>query len=664
LTVAPAGSAESLQIGRRARRGLPPWLQGSLVAGVVAASILGITALTYWRTEAALIDEIHSGLLRTAAIAARAIDPEVHKAFKPGDGEDGMAYQQAIRPLREILEADSNVAYVYSAVLIDGRVFFVLDGTPKPPPGVADDSVALFEQYDPPPPDLLIALREGRPMVSQPYSDKWGTFISAYQPFHDTGGGLVGVVGIDLKMDNYQRRLQPIRQACLLAAALGVLLAVLMGLALWVASRTDRNVRELGRRLRTVNALLAVSRALGSGVELADLLPVIVRQTTGVMGAEYAALYTRDRSNGRLHLSHADRAADPALAGLDCSDRGIVGRVARTGTPANVGRVDTDPDFDPAVDDQAGVGPRNLLALPIIDAYGQAHGVLQVVNRVEPGPFDDDDAILLGALVAQIVVALDRARLVQVYVEKQKLDETLRLAASIQMNMLPHDFSGRELERVDLHALLAPAKEVGGDFYDFFFTADRRLVFLVADVSGKGMPAALFMAKAKTLIKAHAGLVASPEAILARANDELSEDNDDGMFVTVFLAMLDIETGHLRYANAGHNPPFRLASDGSVQRMAVPRSMALGLVGGVPYRAETLELAPQEGLFLYTDGINEAMNAADEQFDYARMEQVLRTAPRLAREIDDAMLAAVRCFADGSEQSDDVTALTVRWRGG
>jgi serine phosphatase RsbU (regulator of sigma subunit) len=656
-------STEALQIGRRKRATLPPWLQGAFVTAVVASAILAITAIIYTRAESALIGEIHSGLLRTASIALRALDAEAHKQFAPGSDEDAPAYQQAILPLREILDADDNVAFAYTAVLRDGKVYFVLDGTPPPAPGEADDTVAVFEEYAPPPPDLLTALREARSMVSRPYTDKWGTFISAYQPFSDQAGELVGVVGIDLKMDNYLRRLEPIRDASLLAAALGVLVAILMGAAVWINRRNDRNARELGRRLRTVNALLAVSRALGSSVELRDLLPTIVKQATAVMGTEQAALYLRDGPKGRLTPRYADRALDLLDGGLDYATRGVVGRVASGGRLANVANPDADADFDAAVDNPTGGELRNLLALPIIDADENTIGVLRVGNRIEPGAFERDDEILLDALVTQIVVALDRARLTEVYVEKQKLDETLRLAASIQMNMLPHDFSGRELERVDLHALLIPAKEVGGDFYDFFAAGDGRLLFVVADVSGKGMAAALFMAKAKTLIKAHASVIDAPEAILARANDELAVNNDDGMFVTVFLAQFDPRTGLLRYANAGHNPPFRIAPDGTVSRVPVPRTLALGLMEGVAYRSDEIQMWAGEALFVYSDGINEAMNAADEQFEYTRMEAVLASAPRSARAIDDAMLAAVREFAAGAEQSDDITALTVRWRG-
>lgn len=656
-------STDALQIGRTRRPAVPAWLHGALVAAVVATAILAITAIIYTRAESALIGEIHSGLLRTASIAARALDPAVHGRFTAATDEDTPEYQQAIGPLREILEADGNVAFAYTAVLREDRVYFVLDGTPPPAPGEEDTTVDVFEEYAPPPPDLLAALRGARPMVSAPYTDQWGTFISAYQPFTGPAGELVGVVGIDLKLDNYRRRLEPIRDASVLAAALGVLVALLMGGAVWINRRTDRNSRELERRLRTVNALLAVSRALGSSVALRDLLPAIVRQATAVMGVEHAVLYLRDGTGGRLTPRYADRPLDMSDGGLDYASRGIVGRVARSGRIANVPDPSADADFDAAADDPSGGGLRNLLALPIVDATTHTIGVLRVGNRIEPGGFERDDEILLDALVTQIVVALDRARLTEVYVEKQKLDETLRLAASIQMNMLPHDFSGRELQGVDLHALLVPAKEVGGDFYDFFATPDGGVLFLVADVSGKGMAAALFMAKAKTLIKAHASVIDAPEAILARANEELALNNDDGMFVTVFLARFDPRSGRLRYANAGHNPPFRVTADGAVSRVPVPRTLALGLMERVIYRTDELLLNPGEALFVYSDGINEAMNAADEQFDYARMEAVLTRAPRSARAIDEAMLAAVRAFAAGAEQSDDITALTVRWQG-
>jgi serine phosphatase RsbU (regulator of sigma subunit) len=377
-----------------------------------------------------------------------------------------------------------------------------------------------------------------------------------------------------------------------------------------------------------------------------------------VMNAERCSLFLMERPGMLRRTSEAG--TDDAMLPL----AGIMARVVANRRTESITDVQADPDFDPAIDQREGTTTRSLLAQPIIDGQGKLVGVMKVANKIGEPAFDQDDQILLGALGAQVMTALDRARLTQVYVEKQKLDEALKLAASIQMSMLSRSFPVPGQDAVEVHACLVPAKEVGGDFYDFFRIDRTTLAFLVADVSGKGMPAALFMAKAKTLIKAHASLVRDPEEILRRANDELAEDNDNGMFVTLFLGVLDTVSGRVRMANAGHNPTYLLpAAGGPPEKLPTPADIALGVMEGMPYSVSELQLARGDILFLYTDGVNEAMNRVDEQFDYARMEAVLAEPHPSVVELNDAMLAAVREFATGAEQSDDLTILSVRWRG-
>jgi serine phosphatase RsbU (regulator of sigma subunit) len=655
------GIQEGLLVGHRAPRGVAPWLQGTLVALLVAASFGAITVAIYLSAQSALINEIHSGLLRTAAIALRSVDVDAHQQLQSPSDHGTPAYDALAGPLRDIVLADPLVAFVGTAIERDGRVYFVLDGTPKPAPGEPwpDTAVQVLDEYEDPPADLLVALREGRAMVSKPYTDEWGSFISAFQPLRDAAGRTIAVFFIDLKVTEFEKRLQPIRTASLVAGAIGVLIAVLMGLGVWFNRKTDRTARELARQLRTVNALLAVSRALGSGVNLGDLLPVIIKQTKAVMAAEHCALFLLDERPGRLRrTTGAATDSDPLPI------TGIVGRVVASRRTASVADARSDPDFDPAIDQREGSVTRSMLAQPIIDNAGKLVGVMQVANKIGEPAFDEDDQILLGALGAQVMTALDRARLTQVYVEKQKLDEALKLAASIQMSMLSRSFPVPGQDAVEVHACLVPAKEVGGDFYDFFRIDRTTLAFLVADVSGKGMPAALFMAKAKTLIKAHASLVRDPQEILRRANDELAEDNDNGMFVTLFLGVLDTVSGRVRMANAGHNPTYLLpAAGGPPERLPTPADIALGVMEGMPYSVSELQLRRGDILFLYTDGVNEAMNRVDEQFDYDRMEAVLAEPHPSVVDLNDAMLAAVREFATGAEQSDDLTILSVRWRG-
>lgn len=654
--MAQTGIHDALLIGNRQRREIAPWIQGAVVAFAVALSFSAIIWTIYWWSQNALISEINKGLVRTAGIAARSIDPELHRKFTRPEQRDTPDYRSAARPLADILIADPDIAYVWTAVRIAGRVYFILDGSEPPEP-----QVGVMEEYSDPPADLLAAFATDDGIVSKPYTDEWGTFVSAYMPFKN-GQGVVGVVGVSLTMTNYFERLHRIRNGSLFGAAIGFTIAVIMGISVWFNRKTDRTARELARQLRTVNALLAVSRTLGSGVNLDDLLPVIVKQTRSVMGARHGALFLYDEDSGLLRRSYVDGSAS-AVDSMS-TPTGLIGRAVRTRQPINIANACSDPEFVCAID-QRGDGPvRAMLLQPVVDRENRLLGVMQIVNKFDNSEFDRDDEILLGALGSQVVVALDRARLTQVYVEKQKMDEALKLAASIQMSMLSRCFLPPGQGAVEIHACLVPAKEVGGDFYDFFWLDKHLLAFLVADVSGKGIPAALFMAKAKTLVKAHANFSRDPEEILARANEDISIDNDNGMFVTLLFGLLETETGQVRLANAGHNHAYRIGKGRTPVRIDVPSGIALGVMEGMSFESTRIQLEPGEALHLYTDGINEAMDVDNQQFDYPRMEAVLERDYASVADLDDAMLAAVRQFADGTEQSDDITLLTVRWSGG
>jgi sigma-B regulation protein RsbU (phosphoserine phosphatase) len=235
--------------------------------------------------------------------------------------------------------------------------------------------------------------------------------------------------------------------------------------------------------------------------------------------------------------------------------------------------------------------------------------------------------------------------------------------------MLPKNFPPfPERHEFDIFAAIVPAKEVGGDLYDFFFIDDDHLCFAVGDVSGKGVPAALFMAVTKTLFKATAANGGTPGEILARLNTEICRDNESCMFVTVFCGILNIRTGEVDYSNGGHNLPYYLHQSG-VSPLDNTGGRALGLVEQSPYATGRLMLAPGEALLLYTDGVTEAMNLSETLYSDQRLEQFLTlNRGSSPRQMIGDLVADVKRFASGAPQSDDITALTLtyfgttRWR--
>ena len=302
--------------------------------------------------------------------------------------------------------------------------------------------------------------------------------------------------------------------------------------------------------------------------------------------------------------------------------------------------------------------------MPLIGNGDRLIGVIQVLNKKDQEVFNEADESLLGGLSAHITVALERARLIEAYVEKQRMEEALKLAHDIQMSMLPKIFPPfPERHEFDIFAAIAPAKEVGGDFYDFFFIDDDHLCFAVGDVSGKGVPASLFMAVTKTLFRATASNGGTPGEILARLNAEICRDNESCMFVTLFCAILNIRTGQVDYSNGGHNLPYYLHQRG-VSPLENLGGRALGLVEQSPYASGRMVLAPGEALLLYTDGVTEAMNPSETLYSDQRLEQFLGTNRGSApRQIIGDLIGDVKQFAGGAPQSDDITVLALLYFG-
>ncbi len=245
--------------------------------------------------------------------------------------------------------------------------------------------------------------------------------------------------------------------------------------------------------------------------------------------------------------------------------------------------------------------------------------------------------------------------------EREKLaaiEKDLQTARNIQMSMVPATFPDRK--DLDLYAAMTPAKEVGGDLYGYLLLTDK-LYFALGDVSGKGVPASLFMAQATRLFRTLASQNMMPAEIAMHINDALSgEDNENGMFVTMFIGLLDLNTGHLDFCNAGHNPPV-LISDGKAEFIEMQPNAPIGLWQGMEYEGEELENITNKPLFVYSDGLNEAENRQQEQFSDERLLELLSTRPFESSKATIEMLRAeVEKHRDGAEPNDDLTMLCVK----
>ena len=415
------------------------------------------------------------------------------------------------------------------------------------------------------------------------------------------------------------------------------------------------------RQLRNLHTLLEVSKAMAKEVRLDNLLQVIMDKTTEIMEADRSSLFLYDESSNELWSKIAQ--------GLELKEIrfpvgvGIAGDVAKTRQITNITDAQCDPRFNSAFDRQTTYRTRSVLCAPLINTDGKLVGVIQTLNKKGGETFQQEDEALLEALAAHVVVALERARLTEAYVEKQRMEQALKLAHEIQMSILPKIFPPfPQRSEFDLYATIEPAREVSGDFYDFFLTEDDLLCFAIGDVSGKGVPASLFMAVTITLLRVIAHRIRRPAAILAELNNQLYRDNDTGMFVTIFYGVLNVRTGAVEYSNGGHNPPYLLSPQGTVVALDNPGGMALGVRADALYRAAQIRLRAGESLFLYTDGLTEAMDRAANLFSESRLQACLQKLTRATpSELIRGAVSAVKHFTTGAEQSDDITTLALQY---
>ena len=255
-------------------------------------------------------------------------------------------------------------------------------------------------------------------------------------------------------------------------------------------------------------------------------------------------------------------------------------------------------------------------------------------------------------------------KLYLVTAEKERIGAELDVAAHIQSSMLPCIFPPfPDRHEFDIYATMTPAKEVGGDFYDFFMVDERHLAIVMADVSGKGVPAALFMVIGKTLIKDHTQPGADLGTVFSEVNDILCASNSEGMFITAFEGVLDLVTGELRFVNAGHEIPFISRAGGAFEPHKIRAGFVLAGMEGLRYRAGVMELMPGDKLFQYTDGVTEATSAAKELYGMERLQNVLASvSDKAPQEILPAVKTDIDRFVGTAPQFDDITMLCLEYK--
>ncbi len=304
------------------------------------------------------------------------------------------------------------------------------------------------------------------------------------------------------------------------------------------------------------------------------------------------------------------------------------------------------------------LGLRAILCVPL-KIKNQVSGVVYVDNRLQAGVFTQADLDLLTAIASSAAIAIENARLYQVAVEKGRMEQELQMAYDIQAGLLPHETP--QLPGWEFAARWQPAREVSGDYYDFIPLHDGRLGIAVADVSDKGMPAALFMALTRSTVRASMSHAHSPADGIARANQLICDDAADGMFVTLFYALLDPQAGEIAYVNAGHNPPLLYRAGKNRLEELTRTGMAMGVVVDSTYEQRTVRLDPGDFVLLYTDGVTDAINPQEQEFGEERLRRtILQERHTSMAKVIATLEQTLYDFAGTSSPFDDITIVAVR----
>ncbi len=402
--------------------------------------------------------------------------------------------------------------------------------------------------------------------------------------------------------------------------------------------------------------LYHLSQVFNSSLDLDEVLNRVMDEIIQATGAERGFVMLRE-ADGTLVFRTArgidQRTIDDPQFQIS---RSVVEIVAREGEPILSSDALQDARFSGRQSIQ-GLKLRSILCAPL-KIKDRVSGLVYVDNQLRAGIFTQADLEMLTAIASSAAIAIENARLYQIAIEKGRLERELQVAREVQTSLLP-----RETPHVpgwEFAARWKPARQVSGDFYDFVNT-DVGLGIVIADVSDKGMPAALFMALSRSIIRASVCSAHSPAESIAQANRLICADSVNSMFVTLFYAELNPITGQLLYVNAGHNPPFLYCAGHDDFRVLSRTGMPLGLFKGIEFQQQAVELESGDFIFLYTDGVSEASDADNHLFGEERLRHLMlkhREAP--AESMAKAIEETLTTFIGPASPSDDITFVIVR----
>ncbi len=408
--------------------------------------------------------------------------------------------------------------------------------------------------------------------------------------------------------------------------------------------------------------LYQLSQTFNSSLDLNEVLNRVMDEVITAVKAERGFVMLREAASA----NHEEKLVFKAARGMDQKtiedpqfqiSRSIVERVAHDAQPVLSSDAQTDSRFNLRQSVMI-LGLRSILCVPL-RVKDKVMGVIYVDNRLQAGIFTQADLQLLNAIASSAAIAIENARLYQVAVEKGRIERELQMARKVQSGLLPQ--TTPQVSGWDFAARWRPAREVGGDYYDFINLDGGKVGTVIADVTDKGMPAALFMASTRSIIRASVNRAVSPVEGINHANYLISDESEDTLFVTLFYAQLAPANGEVVYVNAGHNPALVYHTGADQLELLTTTGMPLGVDAGVDYKQRMLRLDPGDFILFYTDGVPDAIDLQENEFGMERLRQVVY-ANRLAHadEIITNLERAVTEFTGAAVPFDDITLVVMQ----
>lgn len=423
-------------------------------------------------------------------------------------------------------------------------------------------------------------------------------------------------------------------------------------------------IEALKQKINDLTSLIEVSGIISSTLDLEELMNLVMEKAQSVMNAEASSVMLLNEETAMLECKIAlgtvqEKVKNNIQLRLG---QGIAGWAAEHGQAIIVPDVDADIRFYSEIDHSTGFKTRSILAVPL-KVKDKVIGVAEVINRRDSKPFTEDNLAIFTTFCRQVALAIENARMHRYMLEQQRLRQQLESAHTIQQSFMPQDFPQSDEGKFLVFGKNIPATSVGGDLFDFIPIDTDRLGFVIGDVSGKGIPAALYMARLISDMRYYCHIAEQPAQLMRTINSVLCDRSRQGMFVTLVFMLLDTRTGRLTVTNAGHLPPLWYQKQtGSFRTINNSTGIPLGIVPQAEFTEYMIQLHSDDIILLYTDGVTEAKNVRGAMFSQRRIEEILVNTWHHPQSLIEEVVRQIKRFSRNAPQHDDITLLALKWQ--